>query len=75
MSFAEIKVSAVETADVKDPHMHNGAFHSWSGAIRTAAIDAFTTDIAGFPVALALAPVGRIGHNDGRLFAALGTSA
>lgn len=75
MSFAEINASAVETADVKDRHMDDEAFHSWGVAIRTAGIDAFATDIVGFPVALASAPVGRIGHNDRRLLAALGTSA
>lgn len=75
MSFAEINVSAVETADVKDRHMDDEAFHSWGVTIRTAGIDAFAADIGGFPVALASAPVGRIGHSDGRLLAALGTSA
>ena len=75
MSFAEINASAVETAEVKDPHMDDEALQSWGVAIRTPGIDAFATDIVGFPVALASAPVGRIGHNDGRLLAALGTSA
>lgn len=75
MSFTEINVSAVETTDRNDRHMDDEALHGWGVTIRMAGIDAFAVDIVAFPLPLVSAPVGRIGHDDGRLLAALGASA
>ncbi len=55
--------------------MDNEALHGRRGTIRAAGIDAFAADIVGFPLPLASAPVGRIGHDDARLVAVLGTHA
>lgn len=55
--------------------MDNEALHGRGGTIRAAGIDAFAADIVGFPLPLASAPVGRIGHDDARLVAAWGTHA
>ena len=75
MSFAEVDVSAIQMADVKDRHTDDEALHGWGVTIRNGGIDAFAADIVGFPLSLVSAPVGRIGHDDGRLLAALGASA
>lgn len=55
--------------------MDDTALHRWGVAAQNAGMDAFAADIAGFPLRLVPAPMGRIGHDDSRLLSSLGASA
>lgn len=55
--------------------MDESALRSWGVAAQSAGIDAFATDVAGFPIILEPALMGRIGHDDARLVSSLGANA